>query len=203
MFTDPFYSPGSDFIAIGNQYIVNLVSQSKKGKNIAFDAAIYQKFYQSIYESTLSLYTGQYGGFGDRRMMGMKLLWDFAYYWGVLSLLYFRGSLTDISVMREASLPLMDIREVNNNVQAQFVAMAKQRIVRPTKGVFMDQHNIPALRHLNDLLKEPGDANCIGQLNKNIDLLKRISIVISDVLNNKPVTQEETELLAEYGAQVR
>ncbi len=203
VFTDPFYSPGSDFIAISNQYITNLVGQSKQGKNIGFDAAIYQKLYQSIYASTLSLYTNQYGGFGDRRMMSMKLLWDFTYYWGVLSLLYFRGSLTNIGVMREASLPIIEIREVNNRLQAQFSEMAKQRIIRPTKGVFLDQNNIPVLRHLNDLLKEPGDVNCIVQLNKNIALLKRISVIITDVLHNKPVTLEERELLADYGTLAR
>jgi len=203
VFTDPFYSPGSDFIAMSNHYITNLVSRSRQGRNIDFDAGIYQKLYRSVYESTLSLYTNQYGGFGDRWMMGMKLLWDFTYYWGVLSLLYFRGSLTDIGVMREASLPMIEIREVNNKLQAQFSEMAKQRIVRPTKGVFLDQSNIPVLRYLSDLLKEPGDVNCIVQLNKNVALLKRISVVVTDVIHNKPETLEERELLSEYGALVR
>ena len=31
MFLDPFYSPGSDFIAIGNTYICDLVAQRPRG----------------------------------------------------------------------------------------------------------------------------------------------------------------------------
>src|SRR5690606_11902114 len=94
-FADPFYSPGSDFIAFSNGFITDLVATEARGEDARFKTLLYEKLFKSIYDNTLSLYVDQYGGFGDRRMMGLKLLWDYSYYWGVLSLLFFRNALTD------------------------------------------------------------------------------------------------------------
>ena len=34
LFTDPFYSPGSDFIAMGNDYVVDLVRRERNGDDV-------------------------------------------------------------------------------------------------------------------------------------------------------------------------
>lgn len=203
VFTDPFYSPGSDFIAISNQYIVDLVSQSRAGQSVKLSAAIYQRLYQSIYDSTLSLYTGQYGGFGDRRMMGVKLVWDIAYYWGVLCLLYFRGALMNIDVIQQANGALTDIRQVNQMMQARFRDEATKRIVRPTKGTFMNHYDVPIFKEFVALLKRSGDVDCVDELKQAIVQLKRLASVSFDVLDDKPVTDDERDLLGVYGEMIR
>jgi hypothetical protein len=49
----------------------------------------------SFYESTLALYTDQYPIFGDPEVLPVKVIWDYTYYWGVLSQFFFqRGSPT-------------------------------------------------------------------------------------------------------------
>ncbi|MEE7560482.1 halogenase, partial [Xanthomonas sp. Kuri4-2] len=60
VFLDPFYSPGSDFIALSNTYICELVGRDRAGRALEPYAALYQQLYFSFYENTLSLYQGQY-----------------------------------------------------------------------------------------------------------------------------------------------
>jgi len=78
VFADPFYSPGSDFIAFNNTFINQLVCDSFDGEDIRLKSRLYETINQSFFSNTLSLYQGQYGGFGDRRMMSLKLVWDYA-----------------------------------------------------------------------------------------------------------------------------
>ena len=78
----------------------------------ALKAAVFDKVYQSFFASTLSLYTDQYAGFGDARLMVLKATWDYAYYWSVLAWLYFRERMTDIAFLRASEAQLNAFREV-------------------------------------------------------------------------------------------
>ena len=60
----------------------------------------------SFYESTLSLYTDQYGMFGDPEAMPVKVIWDYTYYWGVLCQLFFQHRLTDTANIARLSAQL-------------------------------------------------------------------------------------------------
>ncbi len=85
VFTDPFYSPGSDFIGISNTFVADLIRRDGLGENCLARSNIYEKIYLSFFESTMSLYEKQYAGFGDFHLMAVKTTWDYAYYWSVLS----------------------------------------------------------------------------------------------------------------------
>lgn len=82
VFLDPFYSPGSDYIAIGNTYITDLVARDMKGMAIEARAAIYEKVFLSFYDSMLSIYRDQYPIFGSAAVLPVKIIWDYTYYWG-------------------------------------------------------------------------------------------------------------------------
>ena len=99
LFLDPFYSPGSDFIAISNTYICDLIGKDRAGLSFAPFAAIYQQLYFSFYESTLSLYQDQYPLFGDAQVMPVKVIWDYTFYWALLAPLFFSQRLTDIAML--------------------------------------------------------------------------------------------------------
>jgi hypothetical protein len=174
VFADPFYSPGSDFIAFNNTFISKLVCDSFDGEDIRLKSRVFETMNQSFFASTLSLYTGEYGGFGDRRMMSLKLVWDYAYYWGVLSLLYFKEALTDIDLMRRLNPSLRRAQSLNEQVQAGFRARAKQRIVLPAQGLFMNQYDVPCLKQVNRVL-EDSSADIEGSLADNVALLERLA----------------------------
>jgi flavin-dependent dehydrogenase len=99
LFLDPFYSPGSDFIAIANTYICELVERDLRDKPFAPYADIYQQLYLSFYENTLSLYQDQYPLFGDAQVMPVKVIWDYTFYWALLAPLFFAGRIADIAML--------------------------------------------------------------------------------------------------------
>lgn len=199
LFADPFYSPGSDFIAISNTLIVDLVASDLRGEDIQFKALLFEKVFKSIYSNTLSLYVDQYGGFGDRQMMGLKLLWDYSYYWGVLSLLFFRDAITDLSLMRSMNKDLQRAAELNMQVQNQFRERAKQRLVLRNRQSFMDQFEIPCLQYFNQVLMD--DSNVVEALNKNLEKIEVIANSVLDMLSSAPglqISADEALVLGKY-----
>lgn len=200
LFADPFYSPGTDFIALSNTFLTQLVSDQHRGKDIRLTSRVYEQLYQSFFASTLSLYEGQYGGFGDRRMMSLKLVWDYAYYWGILTLLFYRNATTDIQLMRKLSEPLRKAQQSNQHVQSAFRQHAMKRQVLPAQGIFMNQYDVPCLKHFNAILDQP--SNSIEKdLSENTVLLERLAGHIVNLLScdsHEPLTMDEQELLGDY-----
>ncbi|MFK7829763.1 MAG: NAD(P)/FAD-dependent oxidoreductase [Congregibacter sp.] len=200
VFADPFYSPGSDFIAFGNSFMTDLIGRWKSGNDIRLHSRVYDQMYQSFFASTLSLYEGNYGGFGDRRMMSLKLVWDYAYYWGVLSVLYFRGSLTDIGLLRELAPQMRKVQALNSSVQDQFRERAKMRAVLPAQGLFINQYLVPCLKRFSSQLDKP-TASTREELLENIVVLERLAGHIGNLLSTNPgprIGDDERELLGEY-----
>src|SRR5690606_12758658 len=200
-FADPFDSPGSEFIAFSNGFITDLVATEARGEDTRFKTLLYEKLFKSIYDNSLSLYIDQYGGFGDRRMMGLKLLWDYSYYWGVLSLLFFRNALTDVNVIRELSPMLLQTQALNQQVQEHFRARAARRLVLPPSGLFLDQYKIPCLQHFNSVLQRPETTDCATDLRENLALIERIATAVIDMLGENPArasSDEEREILGDY-----
>jgi len=117
LFLDPFYSPGSDFIAIGNTYIMALIGRDVRSERFAREARIYEQLYFSFYRNTLTLYEGQYPMFGHAELMPLKVIWDYAYYWGVLCQFFFQQRLTDVALFTRLAEPLAACETLNREVQ--------------------------------------------------------------------------------------
>ena len=113
LFLDPFYSPGSDFIAISNGYIAELIGRDRAGDSIAFHAPIYQQLYRSFYDNTMTLYQHQYALFGDAQVMPVKVIWDYTFYWALLAPLYFADKLADLTLLTRLR-PQLDLASALN-----------------------------------------------------------------------------------------
>jgi flavin-dependent dehydrogenase len=77
-FPDPFYSPGTDFIALENDFVADLITRDLGGeasKAVADRAELYEKFLQFRVEAALRLYRNQYSVIGSYE--ACKLKWDF------------------------------------------------------------------------------------------------------------------------------
>ena len=166
MFLDPFYSPGSDFIAIGNTLITDLVRADRAGESIRVPAFFYGELFRSFYESTLTLYQDQYTLFGNARVMPVKVLWDYTYYWGVLCQLVFQDRLTDRDAITALGEPLQRAKHLNERMQALMrawgeatdakrvsdaVSSARGARTRAAarSGAMLDQANLPWFAELN------------------------------------------------------
>ena len=186
LFLDPFYSPGMDFIAYGNTFIADLIRRQSRGENIASRQMLYQQTYLSIYENSLHLYRDQYNGFGNFRLMSLKTVWDYSYYWGVLGLLFFNKAMTDMDLLTDRRDALGDIQQVHRNLQQRFQQMACDEPVNSPSGSFTDQATMPLLQRLNSELADLLTLAQVGErLDANIQCLHQLAEEISTAIDNQ------------------
>lgn len=152
-FLDPFYSPGSDFIAIGNTYISELIARDHAGQRLGAHTQVYEQIFRSFYDSTLALYVDQYGLFGDPEVLPTKVIWDYSYYWGVLAQLFCHERLTDLGSMGHLRDELAAAQRLNLAVQ-QFLRAWGEVSERRNLPVMLDQAAVPWFVELNRSLHD-------------------------------------------------
>jgi flavin-dependent dehydrogenase len=155
VFLDPFYSPGSDFIAIANTLVCELVARDRAGKPFASHAAIYQQLFDSFYENTLTLYQDQYPIFGDAQVMPVKVIWDYTWYWSLLAPLAMSGRIADIAILGRLKPLFMRSQALNRAVQPllrEWCARNAAPARAPEDGRLLDQFRIDWFRELNRAL---------------------------------------------------
>jgi hypothetical protein len=165
VFLDPFYSPGSDFIAIANTLICDLIHKDRAGKSFAAYADIYQQLYFGFFDNTLTLYQDQYPLFGDAQVMPVKVIWDYTYYWSLLAPLFCGEKLTDVSLLGRLRPQFERGRELNLAMQALLRTWGERNraanLPEPASldGRLLDQFNIDWFhdmnRALHDMLDNP------------------------------------------------
>lgn len=180
MFLDPFYSPGSDFIAIGNTYITELIARDFAGRADARAARHFQQLFFSFQRNTLELYRGQYALFGNPRVMTAKVLWDYAYYWGVLCPLAIGDRLTDLALFGDMAPQLVAAETLNQRVQAMFRDWhARGRACAAPS--WMDQQELAWFAGLNARLHDRlDDAGIRARLGENIELLHALAGALAE-----------------------
>ena len=156
MFLDPFYSPGSDFIAIGNTFITELIALDRAKRPIGAHAQLYDQLFHSFYESTLALYTDQYPIFGDPEVLPAKVIWDYAFYWGVLAQFFFQQRMTDLGALSNLRNEMAQGRRLNLVVQALLREWSAHSHKR-NPAVMIDQASMPWFAELNRSLNDTLD----------------------------------------------
>jgi hypothetical protein len=156
LFLDPFYSPGSDFIAISNTYITELIDLDRRGQPLGARAQVFDQVFHSFYESTLALYQDQYPLFGDPEVLPVKVMWDYTYYWGVLSQFFFQNRLTDLGAMAKLRVELAHCQQLNLAIQ-NFLRDWSAVSAKRNPAVMLDQAALPWFAELNRSLNDARD----------------------------------------------
>jgi flavin-dependent dehydrogenase len=101
-FVDPFYSPGSDFIATANEFIVSMIESEIDGDR-AFEEKVdvYNRYYRFKYESTLGIYEKLYPTFGSYELFRLKYLLDFNNYYNLVVWPFMADKLRDVAWLRQ------------------------------------------------------------------------------------------------------
>ncbi len=183
LFSDPLYSPGCDFIAIANGYITELiVAGGDSGEADAQRYREYQSYFMAFFSNTLSLYRGQYAGLGNRNFMVAKTLWDYTFYWGVLSKLYFSGRFTDLQFMRSNLAQLQRAAGLNASMQRLFrkAALATDRL--GGEGRFYDHHAVPLFHEMKEDLLSGSASDACMRLANNVDRLEAVTDSVRQIL---------------------
>lgn len=156
LFLDPFYSPGSDFIGIGNTYITELIAMDRADRPLGAHAQLFDQIYHSFYENTLALYTDQYPIFGDPEVLPVKVIWDYTYYWGVLSQFFFQNRLTDLAALSGLRAELAHCQKLNVAAQ-NFLREWSTHSEKKNPAVMLDQASMPWFAELNRGLNDTLD----------------------------------------------
>jgi flavin-dependent dehydrogenase len=153
LFLDPFYSPGSDFIAIGNTFITEMIAQDRNKRTVELYSTIYEQVYFSLYDNVLTLYQDQYKLFGDPEVMPVKVIWDYTYYWGVMCPLFFQNRLTDLMTMGRMQTTLASVQGLNKDMQL-FLRSWGEVSRKSNPAQMLDQASLPWFAELNRGLKD-------------------------------------------------
>ena len=200
-FLDPFYSPGSDFIAIANTYITLLVGLDRRGEPVAPYARHYERLFFSFYEGTLRMYRGQYNLFGDPEVLPVKVIWDYAYYWGVLCQLVFQNRLGDAAFVTRMGPELAESAELNTVMQTFFQrwhAVSERR----NGKTMMDQRDLTWFAEMNATLHDSlNDDTLAHRLRDNVRMMRALaSSIVERAAADHPSVVEGYEHLVDSEA---
>jgi flavin-dependent dehydrogenase len=177
VFTDPFYSPGSDFIAIGNDCTADLIVRHARGEDVRARAEAFNTTYLRLFDAFIRLYEGQYPLMGNAQVMTTKAAWDNACYWAITGLIYFQRRYRRPEFMQSIDALMRRFFVLHARMQ-QFLRawdLADEPAYRG--GQFT---NVVRLDYLRDLQSDLGaarmeDDELRAKLEWNFDLLERFA----------------------------
>ncbi len=176
LFIDPLYSPGSDYIAISNGLITDLISHDLAGEDIRTLARGHNLIYLSMARAGFTIYEQQYGLLGNGQVMVAKYIWDVAAYWSGFSLLYFHDKIRTLAENRFRSVLLHRLSQLATRMQTFFREWdaIDQTIVT---DLFVDHyHPLPFMQTFHDRLKATfTDEEFDEEFTQNIHLLELIA----------------------------
>jgi flavin-dependent dehydrogenase len=177
-FLDPFYSPGSDYIALANTFITDLIQRDSAGEDVDKAAKAHDELFLSAYRTHLAFYEGQYPFWGNPLVMLAKIWSNNILYWGVNGLLFFNGKLADIDFMALVRKDVDRVWSLNTRLEAmyrQWHELDPSEWHRGYTGLF------PALFQIQSrLLTRVSDERLVAQLAENADLMEACTVLIFD-----------------------
>ena len=181
VFLDPFYSPGSDFIAMNNSFITELIVKQYAGEDIALATGQYENLFRTLFLVFCPVYEDQYPIMDNAKVMSIKVIWDFTLYWSGIALIFFRHKLCDLMFMQSAAIILQQIYQLNIQMQGFFRHWAEIDLSTDNKGdIFLNYSHIKFLQQLNkDLHKQLNDEELQQQLVQNNAFIKELATEIA------------------------
>lgn len=208
VFTDPFYSPGSDFIGIGNDLVCELVGRDRRGEDVIEHAEWFSRMYLRLYAGFLRLYDGQYPIMGNAQVMSTKVAWDNASYWAISALLFFQRKYRDLAFLKRIDPLLARFFLLHARMQMRLRQWYEQDRGAEYGARYVNYMEVPYLRTLQDALDEPlDDEALVARLTTNLADLERFSQVILRMPAGHTLAPDEdgferVELLQLPGARV-
>jgi flavin-dependent dehydrogenase len=131
VFLDPLYSSGLDLVAIGNGLITDMITRQLDGENVVARSAINDSLFRSLTDMWLNIYCNQYKLMGSPAVMTAKVIWDIAFYWGFLGLMYSNGRFVSVADDPGVVPHLEGLIELSNRMQRFFREWAGVESARP------------------------------------------------------------------------
>ena len=134
-FVDPFYSPGTDFIAYANSFTEDMIRRDLAGEDLVSRARELSALYRSLIGGGVDLYRDAAEVYGHAEALLTKVYWDNFVYWSYPCQLYVQElyRLTGDDMMEMGVLG-QRFTELTKFMQSMFGAWAVQKPSRPSPG---------------------------------------------------------------------
>lgn len=199
VFLDPLYSSGLDLVAIGNGLITDMIVRQLDGEDVEARARVSDTLFRSLTEMWLAVYQDQYVLMGTPAVMSAKVVWDIAFYWGFIGLLYMNDRFVRIADDPEFVPQLEGLIALSNRVQRFFrewAALEGRGEAENATVPFMDLYApLNFMVSLHTAMVEPS-SNFGAQFDTNARLLHQIAgQLVETVLAAKAVVFEDDEVM--------
>lgn len=195
VFTDPFYSPGSDFIAIANDMIAEMVLRDADGGDVRRHAEGFNRAYLRLFEAYLKVYEQQYPIMGNARVMSAKVAWDNACYWSVTALLYFQRKFRDLAFMASIDAQMRRFFQLHVRMQEFLRGWHARDRTRLGAG-FANVIDVEYLARLQDGLDAPHDADALrATIDRNLIRLEALADRLCALEHLAPDPAEQRTIL--------
>lgn len=189
-FLDPFYSPGTDFIALANSWMSDLILRDINNEDIHVRTIVYDRVHAQLFKNWLPIYKDKYELFGNARIMTVKITWDFAIYWAIPSLLFTNKALTNMTVLKQLFTVKNSFGErfgkLNENVQKIYADWYKKDN-QEANSIYIDPLDIPLMEDLQRGIEviHKTDQELIKKLEDNLLSLEIMASEIFRKLYNR------------------
>lgn len=184
IFSDPFYSPGSDMIGITNTFTVNLIREDIEGKlNSEKVNQLNDFILKTMFPDQLNYYTEGYHTFGNTQIAASKFLWDTLYYWRVYAHAFMIGVFEDFEKLKDLEKHVIHFSELNASMQKAFKRLADEQtssdhfeyVDLARKELFIES--------AISLLTKPSDPSYESCLNEQFNFLSELQKSLQGELN--------------------
>lgn len=148
-FTDPLYSPGSDFIAIHNSLIVDAICCNDK-KKLSRKCWFAESIMQSCYQSFLPSFATSYDALGDHETFVLKYTWELSVYFSFLVFPYINDLMTDGEFVPGYLTRFSKMGHLNSSVQRLFSSYFQWKKETGRSSDTVKYHDFTSLKPLQD-----------------------------------------------------
>jgi len=179
LFTDPFYSPGSDFIAIANGYNLDLITRELDGEDVTERAEKANYYFKLFYDQFMRVYRDHYCTMGNPQVMAAKIAFDNAFYWGWAVLAFQNGRLCDVDFMESFHDEVLRSVSLQGRVEEFFREWHASESPPVEPGQYIDQFDIKTLWAIYTTLIRPIDGDVLQRrMSQNLDRLEAMAEVM-------------------------
>lgn len=186
-FLDPLYSPGTDFIAMNNGWLSDLILRDLAGEDIETRANVYEQCHLSLVDAWIPVYQDKYLLMGNTQIMVIKIFWDWATYWAIPSHLFANKALTNIKILKDLfaaknglGRKFGDLHKIMQDLFLEWLPYENKIF----SNRYIDPFDLKVLRKFQeDIEVQHEPAELIEQIAKNMNLLEQLAVAIFRLVN--------------------
>jgi len=186
-FLDPLYSPGTDFIAMNNGWLSDLILRDLAGEDIETRVNVYEQCHLALVDAWIPVYQNKYLLMGNTQIMVIKIFWDWATYWAIPSHLFANKAFTNIRILKELfasknglGRKFGELHKVMQDLFLEWLPYENKLF----SNRYIDPFDLKVLRKFQeDIEVQHEPAELIEQIAQNMNMLEQLAVAIFRLVN--------------------